>query len=540
MRLHNVKGGFTDQVVDAILTDARIYGNNYTPEQNAHHYQLLRAFPHSDNPRRQPIAWARVHAARALQSGLAGIGIPVPASIEEVVTASARPVSAAAAPVAAAAAPEILFAAPAAAPAALVAPQAVSYSSSSSDSESDEEWVLSHRRVERMSTPIRLHVDERSRDRSLSPPRRTQLSIDAAMQRPGANGSPVYVPPPSLPMATPPTPNPARWMWTEALLNAPDFSMLDEEADVELQRVLELDAREASAAAHAPAPAVQEPADPEAGDEECTICGMENRKLFPVSFLCNHSYCARCIIQIFASAPGGLKRCPGCVLNTTAEIRFNTVPQVRETYPFLFLRSVGVIDPHMLRRLPQLSDAPKLEPLLRSGVQLDAFFPSTGSVYFAGAPSKCPHCRQRITGTPCSTTPNITRCTSATCGAVFCTLCSRDWSRVHVCQAPTAEDVASVQVVSRTSKPCPNCNAPVTHYLNHGCHRMHCTNHSCGHRFCYVCLAVVRADEDDPNDEALDRQTCRCPPFCQADGACGCIRCPDCRPGEPCPAADRH
>ena len=82
----------------------------------------------------------------------------------------------------------------------------------------------------------------------------------------------------------------------------------------------------------------------------------------------------------------------------------------------------------------------------------------------------------------------------------------------------------SEQLINATSKPCPRCRAPITHFKGHACH--HITPGSgcsvCHHQFCYVCLASWH--------------TCRCPLFCTDD--CGCPPCPTCRPGRGCEDCD--
>lgn len=267
-------------------------------------------------------------------------------------------------------------------------------------------------------------------------------------------------------------------------------------------------------------------------DTLCPIC-RDPEQLYRVSFGCSHAYCAGCIIGQFAANRNALNRCPGCILNRTAYNDYIDCEETRMRLCFLGEEAIGVMDPHFLRLVPNVPNLPKISDMIKSGIQLDAFMPPDGSMYRTNESAKCPHCRQRILGTPGPGGPLIFRCTSATCGVVFCGHCNRDYSPDHVCEV--RDDMATVAEVARTSKRCPSCNAPVSHYRDHGCHRIRCGNPGCTHRFCYVCLHEVYPDDDDPDDEALEVQTCRCPPFCPANGSCGCLPCPDCANSRPCP-----
>ena len=88
------------------------------------------------------------------------------------------------------------------------------------------------------------------------------------------------------------------------------------------------------------------------------------------------------------------------------------------------------------------------------------------------------------------------------------------------------DDEVTVDLLQRTSKPCPSCQTPISHYKGHACHHIKpgggCPG--CHHHFCYVCLF----------DSGLTWTGCpnRCPPFC--NDVCGCPRCPDCVPGHSC------
>jgi len=83
----------------------------------------------------------------------------------------------------------------------------------------------------------------------------------------------------------------------------------------------------------------------------------------------------------------------------------------------------------------------------------------------------------------------------------------------------------SEALVAATSKKCPYCDFPTTHYKNHGCHHIKpgtgCP--SCGRHWCFNCRGP---------------HPCRngCKIFCSDD--CACPICPDCMPGAACVLCD--
>lgn len=515
MRLRNRIGGFTDVEVDRILTDPEVPGpNRYSPQANQHHFRLLRAFPHSDEPlKRDPARWARIHATKSLDAGVAAANMTVPA-VDQVMNDYLDDVVDRAPPAAAAPASVIVPI--------VAAPSSSSSSSSSSESESDAEWVLRRRQAGGLAP--------RERERSLSPPTRPRLPVP--ILEPAVLRHPNW-----LEMAPTFDPMDADEGWDEDMQLAISESLRDV-APYESPRYIPLAAPAPNIAnGVAPAVVLHAPAAASAANAfKCPICDEMYEKLYRLSFTCTHAYCAGCIVAQLAANRNALNHCPGCTLNRQAHDQYRDSAAFRDRFHFLAEAAVGVCDPHFLRLVPDQPGMPKVTDLIRSGVQLDAFFPPGGVVYWSSVATKCPHCRQRIVGTPSPRDSTIIRCTSAICGAVFCNRCNRDWVAGHVCP-PThsAEYAASAAAISSSSKRCPSCTAPVTHYQNHGCHRIRCGNPACKHRFCYICLAEVRPDEDDPEDEALDSQTCRCPPFCQPN--CGCPPCPDCRPSRPCSMA---
>ncbi len=84
----------------------------------------------------------------------------------------------------------------------------------------------------------------------------------------------------------------------------------------------------------------------------------------------------------------------------------------------------------------------------------------------------------------------------------------------------------TLDLLYRSSKPCPGCHTPITKYKGHGCHHIKpgqgcpgCHNH-----FCYVCLGGL-----SPVWQGCGNN---CPGFC--NDTCDCPICPDCRPGQSC------
>ena len=153
------------------------------------------------------------------------------------------------------------------------------------------------------------------------------------------------------------------------------------------------------------------------------------------------------------------------------------------------------------------------------------------------------------------------------CGCTFCWRCLIPWARHRAfssCEAyqraANALDEDTARYISATSKPCPGCAAPLTHYHGHSCHHISAVVDDklgggcprCHTHYCYACLATAAENER----ERGARQACRCKvgrwgTFCQTaaivehlveepyphDSRCGCPICPDCRPGVPCGGA---
>lgn len=113
------------------------------------------------------------------------------------------------------------------------------------------------------------------------------------------------------------------------------------------------------------------------------------------------------------------------------------------------------------------------------------------------------------------------------------------------------EHAAFIALRDATSKACPSCGYPQTHYHGHHCHHVREGCYRCGAHFCYSCLSS--ATENSTHRGAA--HLCKCggwSNFCNVDelvehlvvspyphdSRCGCPVCPECRPGKPCQGCD--
>lgn len=128
---------------------------------------------------------------------------------------------------------------------------------------------------------------------------------------------------------------------------------------------------------------------------------------------------------------------------------------------------------------------------------------------------------------------NATRVMCSFCRTAFCALCSRLFP-LHSdlsCAAAAAEEESAAEafsgaVIAASSKACPNCGIPTSHYRGHSCHHIAppagCPG--CGYHYCIVCL---EAHPCSLRGHGL---------YC--DDRCDCPQCPDCQPGNPCAHCD--
>jgi hypothetical protein len=155
-------------------------------------------------------------------------------------------------------------------------------------------------------------------------------------------------------------------------------------------------------------------------------------------------------------------------------------------------------------------------------------------------------------------------CANAGCGIHFCRYCQVKWHLGMECEEYQASmgntERMSQAFITATSKPCPSCATPFTHFHGHSCHHISPVGPqgggcpACHKHFCYACLAT----EEENVAQRGDRKSCRCArgkwsTFCESkdiqnnliaipyphDQRCGCPICPDCRYQRPCGGANR-
>ena len=150
-------------------------------------------------------------------------------------------------------------------------------------------------------------------------------------------------------------------------------------------------------------------------------------------------------------------------------------------------------------------------------------------------------------------------CANPKCNCSFCMSCLVPWHKGMTCTeyvtTCSTSDQLSQRFIAATSKPCPACSTPFTHYHGHSCHHISPAGAtgggcpSCHVHFCYACLST----EHENRTQRGDRKACRCPKgkwstYCESvdiekylvddpyphDMRCGCPICPDCSFGNPC------
>jgi len=139
----------------------------------------------------------------------------------------------------------------------------------------------------------------------------------------------------------------------------------------------------------------------------------------------------------------------------------------------------------------------------------------------------CPTCEAKYVLDRKDEIGKIVRC--GLCNNRFCRTCAVVWHNGLTCEQyqqrkrQVGDEAKTLATLRLTSKPCPRCRTPITHYRGHACHHITPVSGcpSCHYHFCYVCLGPWQ------------NRTCGCSLYCDAN--CGCPRCPDCRPGQPCP-----
>ena len=171
----------------------------------------------------------------------------------------------------------------------------------------------------------------------------------------------------------------------------------------------------------------------------------------------------------------------------------------------------------------------------------------------AGARTEhCPNCQALCESMPLSMEAERAAC--GECAHRFCSKCKLPWDAGHRCVA-AGEDDETAAFIAATTKPCPRCECPVSHYHGHGCHHIGqegaCPR--CQAQFCFICGAT----REENIAERGGKQYCNCTfkvvaedgkgrwsTFCDTadiaeflepnasgypiDTRCGCPICPDC------------
>lgn len=136
------------------------------------------------------------------------------------------------------------------------------------------------------------------------------------------------------------------------------------------------------------------------------------------------------------------------------------------------------------------------------------------------------------------------------CRKSFCFQCNLAWHDKVKCPNRVRKNhrdpTESTRLfIEATSKRCPKCGTPNTHYHGHDCHHVRgCA--MCGQHFCYVCLAKHETDfftqqrvgwgceHRSSNCKSSDvKEHLEMKPY-PRDTRCGCPICMDCRRGRPC------
>jgi hypothetical protein len=143
------------------------------------------------------------------------------------------------------------------------------------------------------------------------------------------------------------------------------------------------------------------------------------------------------------------------------------------------------------------------------------------------------------------------------CTESFCKQCRCRWHGEVACREKDLfkrrvnSEAASEAFIKATSKKCPNCKTPTTHYHGHECHHIQgCT--TCGQHFCYVCLAKhptnfklrVRTgwgcEHRSSNCDSTNILSNLVLKPYPRDKSCGCPICMDCRRDSPCELCSGH
>ncbi|MEK9699551.1 MAG: IBR domain-containing protein, partial [Candidatus Poseidoniales archaeon] len=144
------------------------------------------------------------------------------------------------------------------------------------------------------------------------------------------------------------------------------------------------------------------------------------------------------------------------------------------------------------------------------------------------------------------------------CNAHFCSRCHDEWEghgpdkSCRSAKLTRVGNTASMAYIEATSKPCPQCKFPTTHWHGHECHHMGYTTNGCPRCRCNWCYACLTTGAENTAERGRASR-CKCPggfwsAYCNRndivanivsdpyprDTRCGCQICPNCRPESPC------
>lgn len=253
----------------------------------------------------------------------------------------------------------------------------------------------------------------------------------------------------------------------------------------------------------------------------CPVC-MDEKETYSLG-TCGHGLCLRCAVSYVRTALGdaaqdikaGGVRCP--LHYTKCEVLV-TSDRVRGLFQVARQREPRTVS---------------FQPLQEKEVDKFENFALEATIPF-DQKSFCPKCN-RLCILDEGTQVEV-RCPYADCG--------HSWDR----SAHSGQDKATKAFIEATSKGCPNCHQRITHYHGHDCHHISPSTNGCPNchqHFCYQCLRKHgKPGHRDWNSACEHRQS-----FCNTsdikqflkmtpyphDSRCGCVICPDCRPGKACP-----
>ncbi|KAJ1449603.1 hypothetical protein M885DRAFT_590380 [Pelagophyceae sp. CCMP2097] len=312
-----------------------------------------------------------------------------------------------------------------------------------------------------------------------------------------------------------------------------------------------------------------------AAEEECVACGS----LWPAAVVyavpgCGHRACVGCTTQIVREALGDRARLrgggvaciyPGCAARlgkvACRDVRrrgLACLPDARALYgtPAVPISALSA------------SELERLEGAVAESARGAASRAGGG-----GRAIECGECGHFFHVPPDdgAATQGPRRVDCDHCLAQICSGCSQSWSYWHWgCEVPPSapswasspseaaaeEEALSARFIDATSRRCPACAAPTTHFHGHACHHISPASDGCARcrtHWCYSCGQTAAQNEAVRGR----RGACACAggswsAYCKADdidaylvlapyphdARCGCPICPTCAPGRPCELCD--